>query len=54
MLLQEQVVSSGNMVVLVGLNAPLSVLDVEVELVEFLENGLVDWNAVVPHDYSTV
>jgi hypothetical protein len=49
--LEEEVVGGGDVVVLVGLYAPSAVIEVEVELGEPGEDGLVDGHAVVTdHD----
>jgi hypothetical protein len=53
MLLQQQVICSCYMIVLVCLNASFSVLDIKVELFQRFENVLVDRNSMVAHDDAT-
>jgi hypothetical protein len=42
------------MIVLVSLYAPLCVFDVEVEILQLLEDGLIDWDSVEADDDSAV
>ncbi len=42
------------MVVLVGLNAPLGVLDVKIKLVQFLQHSFVHRNSVIANNDPTV
>lgn len=53
-LFQQEVVGSGNMVVLVGLDASGAVLQVEVELGQLRQNVLVDGHPVVAHHDAAV
>lgn len=42
------------MVVLVGLNASLGVLDVKIKLVQFLQHSFVHRNSVIANNDSTI
>lgn len=42
------------MVVLIGLNASLSVFYVKIELIKLFQNELINRNAMIAHNYSTV
>jgi hypothetical protein len=53
-LLEKEVVSSGDMVVLVGLNATLGMLCIEAELLQSLQHAPVDGYAMKPYDDSTM
>lgn len=52
--LQKQVVSRRNVVVLVGLYAPLSILYVKLEFVEFLQDGVIYGYSMEPYYYPAV
>lgn len=42
------------MIMLVGFDAPFSILYIKVELTQLLEYLLVDWNSMISHDDSTI
>lgn len=42
------------MIVFVGLNTPLSIIDVEIELFEFVKYNLIDGDTMVADDYAAV
>lgn len=46
MLFQQQIISCGDMIVLVGFDATLGVLNIKIKLFEFLQDVLVDRNAM--------
>jgi len=42
------------MIVFVGLNTPLSIIDVEIELFEFVKYNFIDGDTMVADDYAAV
>ena len=53
-LFQQQVVSSGDVVVFVGFDAPGRIFQIELELAQFGQDALVDGHAMIPDHYPTV
>lgn len=54
MLLEEKVIGGGNVVMLISLDTPLCVFNVEIELFQIRKDLFVDRNSVVSHDYATI
>lgn len=54
MLLQQQVVGCGDMIMLIRLDTSLCVLNVKVKLFQLLQYHPVDRNAMKTHHYTTI
>jgi hypothetical protein len=54
MLLQEQVIGSCDVVMLVGLYASLGILDIEVELFQPTQDLLIDGNSMIADNNAAV
>lgn len=54
MFFQKQVISRCNVIVFIGLDASFCVFDIKVEILQFLEDGLINWDSVEADDNPAV
>jgi hypothetical protein len=54
MFLQQQIVGSRHMVVFIRLNTPLSVFNIKLKLLQFLQNNLVDRYPMIANNDATI
>ena len=54
MLFKQKIVCRSDVVMFISFNTSLSILDVKIELPQFLQNSFIDRNSMISYNDSTV